>query len=76
MIPPPSLPRGQFVRIASDPNGGFKIVTAYLGMVVGPRCDKGKAIYPEGRSSRLTLPEAIKAFKAWEQFCALNQVKK
>lgn len=71
-MPPPSLPKGLHVKVVTDPNGGFKIVTAKLGNVVGPRMDRQKVIYPEGRSSRLTLAEAMEQFKRWETFCEDN----
>lgn len=78
-LPPPAqnLPKGEFVKVVPDPNreGTYKIVTAYMGLIVGPRLDKCKAaIYPD-RSSCLTLDEAKEAFAKWECFCLQNSKK-
>jgi hypothetical protein len=72
---PPSLPKGRYVKVVQDPNGGFKIVTAYLGYIVGPRLDKGRATYPE-RSHRLSFSEANEAFQVWEKFCEDQEKEK
>ena len=76
MFPPTVLPKGQYVKVVIDPNGGFKIVTAYLGYIVGPRLDKQKAATWPERSHRLSLDEAKKAFAEWETFCAVNNKSK
>jgi hypothetical protein len=74
---PPELPSGNFVKLACDGQGTYRVVTARLGYVVGARLAKGGSKpLPNGPTSGLHLDAAIDAMNLWEDFCEDHEGKK